>query len=462
MKHRLIRVVGLLWYWRLSSGFCRRVNRYRRRAAMSRFFPTVLHSGRTEAISLALFAGDKLVKDNVEVTLLKDGKKVASAKQTVDGKGTVSLDIPKVADGKYEIQVKGGAFSDKASISVEKSFLVFVETDKPIYKPGQTIHMRVLTLDPELKPTTEPVTVDVLDAKGIKIFHTGMTTDDYGMASVDLPLSEEPNLGVWKINVITEKAKNQLDVRVEEYVLPKYEVTVDLPKEWFLVSEPIKGKIGAEYTFGKPVKGEVKIVATKYVGQWQQYATLTKEIDGQIDFELPAAQYVAGTPASGGQGNVQLDITVTEKSTGYVEKTSRLLTVAQSSVNLQLIPEGSVFKPGLPFNVLVLTETPDNQPVDSKVNVTITYMNEKFEDFKTEKKDINTAKGKALLELAPPAEAIALMIEANSPAMLHTLADSTSRRTLLPVTLSTWNRPPKARRRSGRRLPSRSIRPTAP
>lgn len=412
MKHRLFKVVGILMVLAFVVGLLPACQAPQAASSYVAILPEVLHSGRTEAISMALFTGDKLVKDNIEVTLLKDGKKVASAKQAVDGKGTVSLDIPNVADGKYEIQVKGGAFTDKASISVEKSFLAFVETDKPIYKPGQTIHMRVLTLDSELKPTTEPVTVDVMDAKGIKIFHTGMTTDDYGMAGVDLPLSEEPNLGVWKINVITEKAKNQLDVRVEEYVLPKYEVTVDLPKEWFLVSEPIKGKIGAEYTFGKPVKGEVKIVATKYVGQWQQYATLTKEIDGQIDFELPAAQYVAGTPASGGQGNVQLDITVTEKSTGYVEKTSRLLTVAQSSVNLQLIPEGSVFKPDLPFNVLVLTETPDNQPIDSKVSVTITYMNDKFEDFKTEQKDISTSKGMALLELAPPAEAIALSIEA--------------------------------------------------
>jgi CD109 antigen len=412
MKYRLIKVVGLLMVLAFVVGLMPACQRVEAASSYVAILPSVLHSGRTEAISLALFAGDKLVKDNVEVTLLKDGQKIASAKQAVDGKGTISLDIPRVADGKYEIQVKGGAFSDTASISVEKSFLAFVETDKPIYKPGQTIHMRVLTLDPELKPTTEPVTVDVLDAKGIKVFHTGMITDDYGMANVDLPLSEEPNLGVWKIVVITEKVKNQLDVRVEEYVLPKYEVTVDLPKEWFLVSEPIKGKIGAEYTFGKSVTGEAKIVATRYVGQWEQYATLTKEINGQIDFELPAAQYVAGTPASGGQGNVQLDITVTEQSTGYVEKTSRLLTVAQSSVNLQLIPEGSVFKPDLPFNVLVLTETPDNQPIDSKVSATITYMNDKFEDFKTEQKDISTSKGKTLLELVPPAEAIALSIEA--------------------------------------------------
>jgi CD109 antigen len=376
--------------------------------------PKVLHSGRTEAVSLSIFAGDELTKDSVEVILLKDGEKVASAKKTVDGKGTVNLDIPEVADGKYEIQVKGGAFADKAEINVEKSYLVFVETDKPIYKPGQTIHMRVLTLDPELKPTTEPVTVDVLDAKGIKVFHTEVTTDDYGMAGVDLPLSEEPNLGVWKINAITDKARSQLDVRVEEYVLPKYEVSVELPREWFLVSEPIKGKIGAEYSFGKPVSGEVNIVASRYVGQWERYATLTKDIDGQIEFELPAVGYVAGTPASGGQGNIQLDVTVTEKSTGYVEKTSRLLTVAQSSVNLQLIPEGSVFKPGLPFNVLVLTETPDNQPVDSQVKLTITYLDTDFKDLDKEEKDIDTSGGKALLELEPSAEAIALIIDASA------------------------------------------------
>jgi CD109 antigen len=415
MKVKLFKVVGLIMVLSFVLGMLPACSRpVQASDSYVAVIPKVLHSGRTEAISLSLFAGDKLTKDRVEVILLKDGEKVTSARETIDGKGTVTLDIPDVADGKYEIQVKGGAFSDKAEIDVEKSFLVFVETDKPIYKPGQTIHMRVLTLDPELKPVTEPVMVDILDAKGIKIFHSVVDTDDYGMAGVDLPLSEEPNLGVWKINAVTDKAGSQLDVRVEEYVLPKYEVAVDLPREWFLVSELIKGKIGAEYSFGKPVSGEVTIVASRYVGQWEEYATLTKEIDGEVEFELPAVDYVAGTPASGGQGNVQLEVTVTEKSTGYVEKTSRLLTVAQSSVNLQLIPEGSVFKPGLPFNILVLTETPDNKPVDSQVNLTINYLDTDFEDLDEEEKEISTLNGKALLELTPPEDAIALVIEASA------------------------------------------------
>ena len=376
--------------------------------------PSIMHSGRSEAISLSLFSGDTLVKDNVVVTLLKDGQKVTSTRQVVNGSGTVILNIPDVADGKYDLQVKGGAFTDKATIQIQKSYVMFVETDKPIYKPGQTMHIRVLTLDPELKPITQSVTLDIVDDKGIKIYRNDIQTDDYGMATVDLPISTEPNLGTWKINVTTDKTQNQLNVQVQEYVLPKYEVTVDLPKEWFLISESIKGKISSTYSFGKPVVGTVTITATKYVGEWQQYATVTIDINGDTDFEIPAAQYVAGTPAGGGQGNVQLDITVTEKSTGYVEKTSRLLTVAQSSVNLQLIPESDVFKPGLPFNTLVLTQTPGNQPVDAKVSFTITYMNDKFEDIKKDTSDLNTLDGKASLDLNPPAEAIALLIESTS------------------------------------------------
>ena len=224
--------------------------------------PSIMHSGRSEAISLSLFSGDALVKDNVEVTLLKDGKKVTGTKQVVNGSGTVMLNIPDVADGKYDLQVKGGAFTDKATIQIEKSYVAFIETDKPIYKPGQTMHIRVMTLDPELKPIVQSVTLDIIDAKGIKIYRSIVQTDDYGMATVDLPISTEPNLGAWKINVTTDKAQNQLDVQVQEYVLPKYEVTADLPKEWFLVTESIKGKINSTYSFGKPVVGSVTITAT--------------------------------------------------------------------------------------------------------------------------------------------------------------------------------------------------------
>ncbi|MDP2917696.1 MAG: MG2 domain-containing protein, partial [Dehalococcoidia bacterium] len=377
--------------------------------------PAVLQAGSPQAVSVALFKGQSPAAGRVTVALLKDGKEIALSRSNINGKGTIQLNVPAVPEGEYQIVVQGASFQDEAKVKVENNFLVFVETDKPIYKPGQTIHIRVLTLNSELKPVTESVTVEVMDAKGTKIFRSVPKTDDYGIANVDLPISTEPNLGVWKINAVTPKAKTQLDVRVEEYVLPKYEIKVNLPKEWFLPNEVVKGKVAAEYSFGKPVKGDLEIKATRYVGQWQQYATFNVPIDAEAEFTIPAAGYVAGVPAAGGQGNVRLDFTVVEKSTGYQEKTSKLLTVAQSSLILQIIPSGAVFKPGLPFSLMVISKAPDNKLVDTQVRVRITYFDKDLKQIGNEEKTVNTSGGKALLEITPKSESVALSINASAP-----------------------------------------------
>jgi len=374
--------------------------------------PKVLHAGAREAVSFTLFDENGLTSGRVEVALLKDGNEIVQFAETIDGKGTIEFQVPAVDEGVYELMVKGPSFEDKAQVKIERSYLVFLETDKPIYKPGQTIMMRAFTLNPELKPTSEGVIVEVLDAKGIKIFRSEVTTDEYGMANRELPISSEPNLGVWKINATTEKGKSQTDVRVEEYVLPKYEIKVELPKEWFLVNEPIEGSVAAEYSFGKPVKGELVIKATKYVGEWKEYATFTKAIDGSTAFEIPAAKYVAGVPGAGGKGNVILDVTVRETATGYEESTSEMLTVSSTPLTIQIIPESSVFKPGLPFNILVITETPDNEAVDAKVDVTVTYLDKRFQEIDKDKKAVSTKNGKALIDITPPDDSVAMVIEA--------------------------------------------------
>ena len=95
-------------------------------------------------ISLALFNGENLASGNVEVFLLDDGKEILKTERRINGKGTLELKIPDVEDGEYEILVKSAGFEDKASVSIEKSFLTFLETDKHIYKPGQTIHIRII------------------------------------------------------------------------------------------------------------------------------------------------------------------------------------------------------------------------------------------------------------------------------------------------------------------------------
>ena len=206
--------------------------------------------------------------------------------------------MPVLADGIYELAVEGPGFSASQELQVESRTVLFLETDKPVYKPGQTVNIRALLLDPELKPVTGPIVVEAQDAKGIKVFRKATSSDDYGMTTLELPLSNEPNLGVWKLTAFSGNRKTQLDIRVEEYVLPKYDVAVDLPKSWILANEPITGAVSSEYSYGRPVKGEATITATRYVGRWEEYASVVEQLDGTTTFELPAPGYVAGVPRS--------------------------------------------------------------------------------------------------------------------------------------------------------------------
>ena len=88
--------------------------------------------------------------------------------------------------------------------------------------------IRALSLSPELKPLPGEVLVEIQDAKGSKVFKSTAATSDFGMATLEMPLSTEPNLGVWKVTAHLGDSEAQVDIRVEQYVLPKYEVTVDL------------------------------------------------------------------------------------------------------------------------------------------------------------------------------------------------------------------------------------------
>ena len=376
--------------------------------------PQVLRSGQTENVSVSLFDRDGPAQGIVRVSLETNGRESADASGLILGTGSIALSVPDLPKGNYRLRVQGPGFQDTTTLRVESGSSLFLETDKPIYKPGQKVMMRLLTVGPELRPLTGEVVLEVQDAKGSKVFKKTAETNEFGMATLDMPLSSEPNLGVWKITARTADTNTEVDIRVEEYVLPKYEVSVELPKEWVLANEKITGRIDAEYTFGKPVQGEVEIVASRYVGRWEEYATITREINGSDSFELPAVGFVAGVPGARGMGNVNLDVTVREKSTGYEETTTRLVTVANTPVNLHLVSESRVFKPSLPFSFLVVTETPDNKPVDARVSVDLTYMGERLQRQERQTHHVTTRNGTAVLTVKPPEGVVALAAEART------------------------------------------------
>ena len=386
--------------------------------------PQTLRRGYTEHISVSLFNGDRPASGNVQVSLFDGGTAIQAVTAAVVGTANIMLPVPRLERSRYEVHVRVDDVPEvsRAFVEVVDGLLLFVETDKPIYQPGQTVHVRLMTLDSALKPWPSAAAIEVQDAKGIKVFRKEVETDEYGMVTVDMPLSVEPNVGVWKLTALAGDQKTQLDVRVERYVLPKYEVNILTARDWILASDPITGTVSSEYSFGKPVVGEVEIVASRYVGEWEVFAHFSGPIDGETTFELPPVRFVAGVPQSGGQGNVSLEVTVREKSTGYEQQTSKLLTVTSAAATLKVIPESRVLKPCLPMSYLIIAQTPDGTPVDTDVSVSIAYLNQALQVASTEEVQVTTERGKAIVKVTAPAYAAALTLQARSGRSFTSLA----------------------------------------
>ena len=380
--------------------------------------PKTLFVGSESSISMSAFAGKEHAptKRQVEYALLDSEETKVPLVRASTGKSGHSVarfEVPPIEEGTYSLIAEPVGTDERynATVRVLKSNPIFIETDKPIYKPGQTIHGRVILLNNNLLPLADSVELEIADAKGIKIFRETLETNVFGVSTFDLPLSTEPNLGTWKIKAVSGESKSVVDIRVERYVLPKFEIESDVLKDWFLVSDQITGTVSANYFFGKPVEGSVEIEAIRYVGTWETYATYSAVLEnGSVEFELPAVGWIAGTYGAGGQGSLMLNISVTDTG-NHTETSTELLKIVESDMILHLIPESSITKPGLPFGVLIVTEDPDGNPVDTDVEIRTLFREEGYTE--TGREDtVLTENGGAILDYTIPLNCTGAHIEA--------------------------------------------------
>ncbi|MEJ1279962.1 hypothetical protein NN561_010899 [Cricetulus griseus] len=87
-----------------------------------------------------------------------------------------------------------------------------------------------------------------------------------GLHQLSFPLSIEPALGTYKVIVQKDSGKKiEHYFEVDEYVLPKFEVQVKMPKTIAFLEEEFDVSACGVYTYGKPVPGLVTIsVCRKY------------------------------------------------------------------------------------------------------------------------------------------------------------------------------------------------------
>ncbi len=314
----------------------------------------------------------------VRVTLRTGGTEKVVFEGMTDRAGSceTNFELPEgvdEADLRFDVASAYGKDHYDVSVRVSSGNVTYLVTDKPVYQPGQTIHMRSLSLRrPDLNPVDGTVVLfEVEDSKGNKVYKEEIKTDDFGVAYAKFVLADEVNFGDYTIRTVLASDKVEKIVNVKKYVLPKFKIELTTEREYYLPGEQIAGDIVAEYFFGKPVvEGRVRITTYKFDIGFQQESVVEGRTDeqGRYHFTYRLPDYFVGQPLEQGDAFVRLDVEVIDPA-NHSEKISAKKKIVDDVISLAVIPEGGFLRPNLENRVYVLATYPDGTPCFAKIQL---------------------------------------------------------------------------------------------
>ncbi|CAI9168564.1 unnamed protein product [Rangifer tarandus platyrhynchus] len=179
---------------------------------------------------------------------------------------------------------------------------LFLQTDQPVYNPGQRVRYRVFALDQKMRPATDILTVTVENSQGFRVQKREVVVpSSIFQDNFLIPDISEP--GTWKISArfsdsLDSNSSTQFEVK--KYVLPNFEVKI-IPENPYILTTPgflsdIQVIIQARYIYGKPVQG-VAYVRFGLLGEDGEKTFLrglesqTKLVSGQCQISLQKAEF---------------------------------------------------------------------------------------------------------------------------------------------------------------------------
>jgi len=337
-------------------------------------------------------------RGTVQIELLDADDKPADGKPRVlfsgrlnhHGTTEAQFRFPAGVIGSYRLRYVAdtpiGSTEFTQDVRLEDKVSILLTTEKPLYQPGQTIHVRALALDrsDHQAAAKRAVTFEVEDSRGNKVFKKATATDQFGVASAEFGLADEVNLGTYHLRALMGDADApsntaEIALNVERYVLPKFKVAVEFAdekngkkqKRGYQPGDHVTGTVRANYFFGKPVdNAELSMKASAMDVSMFEVASANgkTDSDGSYHFDLTLPKYFAGRPLNHGAARVLIEAKVKD-SAGHSETRGQPITVSDSPLLITAIPEGGTLVPNLENEVFILTSYPDGTPAKADVTV---------------------------------------------------------------------------------------------
>uniref|UniRef100_A0A8C7UWT4 Alpha-2-macroglobulin-like n=1 Tax=Oncorhynchus mykiss TaxID=8022 RepID=A0A8C7UWT4_ONCMY len=229
--------------------------------------PAVIQAGSEAKLCASLLQPNETLV--MTVSLMADGQNKRLLHQSSDQEfhRCVQFQAPRVKSDKvlnFKVEVRGETFlsTEERRVMIKPySPMTFIQTDKPIYKPGQTGNVRAGTPLVWLLRNGPMFCNGLLrgDVNHNRIGQWVNATSSGNILQLSHPLNSEAPVGSYTIVVWIGGEKIYHNFKVEQYVLPKFEINMNLTDKISVVQEEYEVKVCAEYTYGQPVPGKAGV-----------------------------------------------------------------------------------------------------------------------------------------------------------------------------------------------------------
>src|SRR3990167_7913297 len=167
----------------------------------------------------------------------------------------------------------GYSYKDFAPKKKQAKYFTF--TDRPLYRPGDTIFYKSIIRDDDDARYSIPsgtAKVEIFNGYGdqAKIFEKTIQISSNGTVSDSYKLDKYAKTGYYNINVSVGETSSQGYFSVEYFRKPEYSIDASADKTEVISQDKVNFKINASYFSGHPLSGR-KVVYKIYSSDYYQY-----------------------------------------------------------------------------------------------------------------------------------------------------------------------------------------------
>ncbi|MGD0860180.1 MAG: alpha-2-macroglobulin family protein [Terracidiphilus sp.] len=214
---------------------------------------------------------------------------------TLTGARGIDSGIPGVASAQAQATIE-------VNLETGNRTAIHVETDKPLHKPGEIVHLRALVFDDSgHAAANKALTLTIKDPDEKTLLEAPLTTNRFGIAAYDWKTAPQLATGDYQAEFELDNSGNGNSggeiIRIQRYELPEFAVSVAMDRGFYLDEQTPVAHVHAGYLFGKPVAGgSVRLVRAetqnwnpktgKYEESKEVEQSATLDANGDADLHL--------------------------------------------------------------------------------------------------------------------------------------------------------------------------------